>query len=276
MIESVAHIDGGALVGILTTPNVHTKKSGAAAILFNAGIVHRIGAHRLNVKIARRLAALGMPALRFDLSGLGDSPPAEQASGFEEQAVMDVQRAIDAAAEQTGADRFVVIGMCSGADHGYRSALVDKRIAGLILMDPYAYAHPSAKAADIVRRAMEPDRWVRKAKSILNKSLPDDRQAPDEQSRPVPAREEFGRDLALLVARKVEILILYTGFVRSFLLKPEHFFETFDEHNLAGGVTVKLNLDADHTYTTLASQRELLNSIEEWIGGADLTHKDAR
>ena len=44
-----------------------------AAICLNTGMQYRTIWHRLNVKIARRLCEAGVPVLRFDTHGIGDS-----------------------------------------------------------------------------------------------------------------------------------------------------------------------------------------------------------
>ena len=42
-------------------------------MLLNSGAVRRIGPQRMWVEAARRWAALGVPTLRFDVVGVGDS-----------------------------------------------------------------------------------------------------------------------------------------------------------------------------------------------------------
>ena len=66
-----------SLVGIVTdneTFSPHQKRK-TGAVLLNAGLIHHIGPNRIYVKLARQIAALGIVALRFDLSGIGDSLP---------------------------------------------------------------------------------------------------------------------------------------------------------------------------------------------------------
>jgi hypothetical protein len=62
------------LVGILSEPQ---GAAGSArepmVLLVNSGILHRVGACRFHVRLARRLAEDGVSALRFDFSGIGDS-----------------------------------------------------------------------------------------------------------------------------------------------------------------------------------------------------------
>ena len=60
------------LFGILSEPAAG-QRAGATAVLFNAGSVRRIGPNRMWVEIARSWAARGVPTLRIDLSGVGDS-----------------------------------------------------------------------------------------------------------------------------------------------------------------------------------------------------------
>ena len=62
------------LVGIVAEPNP-TEQSGTdkpAVLMLNSGILHRVGACRLHVKLARSLASEGHTVLRFDFSGIGD------------------------------------------------------------------------------------------------------------------------------------------------------------------------------------------------------------
>lgn len=135
--------------------------SATAALLFNAGILRRVGAHRLNVTLARRLAAAGLPALRFDLSGLGDSAAGAADRGYEAQTEADMTAAMDWIEGETGARRFVLIGLCSGADNAFRTALRDPRVAGLGLLGPWSYPAPGAELRHIMRKAQDPAVWGR-------------------------------------------------------------------------------------------------------------------
>lgn len=240
----------------------------AGVLLFNAGIVHRIGAHRLNVKLARRLAARGRPSLRFDLSGLGDSVQAPPGRGLEAQTLADIRAGADALAAAAGVRRFVVIGMCSGADNGYRAALADERIKGLVLLDPYSYANRRAQIGRAASKALDLDRWKR---AIARAPAPAGRREAAaetervEDSRPYPPREAFGADLQRLAARGVAILILYTAYVREHLTRPAHFLETFSEFDFAGRLEVGVDQGVDHTYTELGAQRALIERIARWL-----------
>ncbi|MGA8008355.1 MAG: alpha/beta hydrolase, partial [Thiomonas sp.] len=60
-------------------------------LLFNAGVIHRVGAHRVNVKLARALAADGIATLRCDLHGMGDSLRADGRLSYKDQVVADLR-----------------------------------------------------------------------------------------------------------------------------------------------------------------------------------------
>ena len=125
------------LVGTLSAVAPHA--AGIGGLLFNAGVVPRIGPNRLNVRIARALAASGIPSLRFDISGRGDSAPARGMESYEQQAVADIRAAMNLLNERTGASRFALMGICSGAENAFHAALADERVVGVTLMDSYHY-----------------------------------------------------------------------------------------------------------------------------------------
>jgi len=128
------------LFGILHRP-VAPRAALPGIVLVNAGCVPRMGPHRQYVPLARQWAALGFSVLRLDLSGIGDSPVAPGAPenvtyppGFR----ADVDRALRWMEQETGARRFVLIGLCSGADVAFTAA-VDPRVAGIVMMNPRTF-----------------------------------------------------------------------------------------------------------------------------------------
>ena len=73
--------------------SVNIEFRAARIVIFNAGAVHRVGPNRMTVTLARRLAAMGLPSLRFDLEGLGDSvlrEPGRENHPYPATAVADV------------------------------------------------------------------------------------------------------------------------------------------------------------------------------------------
>lgn len=265
--------DEGRLQGMLSD---QARIEGLPVLLFNAGVIHRIGAHRLNVKLARALNSIHRMTFRFDLSGLGESAPAPPGDGYEAQSIADISAAVDVLTTESGAASVVCIGMCSGADNSYQAALADPRISHLILLDPYAYANEGAARADMIARVTSPDRWARKLGGMFsggarNRDDTEDAAQDEEryeQGRPVPDLEEFGGDLKRLTDRGVKILIVYTGLVRALIMKPDHFFQTFDQFDFGGNIDVQTIPYTDHTFTQISAQKELSDHIVTWLGGS--------
>ena len=256
----------GALSGVIRLPTDIGHAPGV--LLFNAGVIHRVGPHRLNVKIAKALSA---PSLRFDLSGQGESAPAGVGLGYEQQAVDDISAAIDVMQTECNAPNITIVGICSGADHAMRAALSDERIGALVLVDPFAYPNAAAARADFLARAADADRWLRKLGSIgahndETEGADEMSPAPLDQGRPVAPKEKFAADLTALTDRGVRILIVYSGLVRRYISKPAHFFQTFAGCGFEGRVDVATMPFADHTFTALAAQDALIDRIRCWFG----------
>lgn len=121
------------LVGALHPPAGRTGgKTGA--LIVSGGVQVRAGPHRSHVDLAQALAATGLPTLRFDRRGVGDSGGADP--GFE-MAGPDIQAAIDALVAETGVEGCIGYGLCDGATALALLAPYEPRLSGLILMNPW-------------------------------------------------------------------------------------------------------------------------------------------
>jgi pimeloyl-ACP methyl ester carboxylesterase len=130
---------GRSLFGILTEPLAAQgdERAETAVLMLTIAGNHRIGPNRNYVMFARSLAATGYRALRFDLSGIGDSRTAAGFSGtgmYSMHRVAEVRAAMDCLAEK-GCKRFYLMGLCSGCYAAFQTALADARVTGQILMN---------------------------------------------------------------------------------------------------------------------------------------------
>jgi alpha-beta hydrolase superfamily lysophospholipase len=141
--ESVLRInaEGTLLFGVLSEPE-QAGPRGAVLLLPNTGAVHHVGGHRLYVMLARRLAAQGHRVIRFDLSGLGESP----ARPGEPPDVVYGRRAVDDLAAAVAAARMkwpdtvpMVLGLCAGAYHGLRLAVREAAVSQCFVVNPLIY-----------------------------------------------------------------------------------------------------------------------------------------
>ena len=129
----------GRLVGISAVPQDEPRP--LTAVFLNAGAVRRIGPHRLWVDTARRWALRGIPSLRLDLGGIGDSDGdseslANVAEFYESRYTDQVRAALDQLEQERLGERFVVVGLCSGSSWAFQAALADRRIAAAFMINP--------------------------------------------------------------------------------------------------------------------------------------------
>jgi uncharacterized protein len=120
------------LVGVL-----HPAGSPATVgvVIVVGGPQYRVGSHRQFVLLARALARAGIPALRFDYEGMGDSPGPQRT--FEE-VDQDLRAAVDTLlAEAAGLRSVVLWGLCDAASAALMYAPADPRVAGLVLLNPW-------------------------------------------------------------------------------------------------------------------------------------------
>jgi pimeloyl-ACP methyl ester carboxylesterase len=133
---------GGVLVGVVTYPPGRARSGFThGVILLSAGLIHRVGPNRLYVGLARDLAALGMPVLRFDFGGLGDSARREEQVSLESSVLADVDDALDFMQKSLGVDSCILIGHCSGA---FLACYVAERSAGVGQVVALNYTSPLA------------------------------------------------------------------------------------------------------------------------------------
>jgi hypothetical protein len=145
------------LFGILTSPPPAGKRSDLPAIIMlNAGAIHRIGAHRHYVSMARRWAALGFSVLRIDLSGIGDSPVgtgAQENLTYPRDRGEDVQAAMDFLSDSIKVDKFILTGLCSGGDITFEIGFRNPRVAGAIMINPRTFCVNDLTMVDSYQQA---------------------------------------------------------------------------------------------------------------------------
>lgn len=125
---------GERLIGIVSRPAADCK---LGVLIIVGGAQYRAGSHRQFLLLARRLAGEGIPVMRFDYRGMGDSSGAVQTF---EDTVPDIASAIDAFMAQCPSLRQVVLwAICDAGPAGlvYWNATADRRVAGIALLNPW-------------------------------------------------------------------------------------------------------------------------------------------
>jgi pimeloyl-ACP methyl ester carboxylesterase len=294
MRELVVQIDAGSpLVGILTEPDERTTLP--AILVLNAGLVHRVGVSRLYVKLARTLAASGFTVLRFDSSGIGDSPPRPDHLPVAQSSLEEPRRVMDWFTRRSGVDRFALVGHCSGASNSFRVASVDPRVVGALMVNiepvnqewqdydfrrkrtQYFTRYYTERLGDMNqwKRVLSGKANYRKLVETATQTVFLNRLAflKTRYRKPTLSVED-SRFAAELAAAEPNLRSLVGRGVRPWFLFPEGstgyefvralFGPTLDELRAAGQLHLQLIPHCDHLFTRLATQAELLQTAEAW------------
>jgi uncharacterized protein len=137
---------GERLVGVLAAPD--RGEASRAVIIVVGGPQYRSGSHRQFTLLARALARRGIPALRFDYRGMGDS---EGELRTFEAIGDDIEAATNALCARLPALKGVVLwGLCDAASAILFYAGRDPRVAAIVLLNPWVYT-PQSEATTRLR-----------------------------------------------------------------------------------------------------------------------------
>ncbi len=270
-----------SLVGVVSEPEGSTPVPDAPAVLFlNSGLLHHAGPHRLYVNLARRLARRGFLSLRFDLSGIGDSGPRQDRMSRQESLVRETQDAMDHLAATHGVQRFVLYGICTGADQAVRVALADPRVCGAVLVDGYAYRTRAFHMHHYSSRLLRTSSW----KSVLTGQHPAyawirswfagrrDQEPPQAPALRAglyvrPPQLEADAMLHQLSDHGCRLCFVFTPSAR--FNHRAQFEAMFPSLAHAKGLGVEFLEHSDHVFTLRSSQEAMMQVIESWITSVD-------
>jgi exosortase A-associated hydrolase 1 len=158
---------GAALVGIADIPERPLERG---VLIVTGGPQYRAGSHRQLTLLARVLAARGLPTLRFDRRGMGDSDG--QPRSFE-AIDEDIRAALKEFFTQLPNMKEVVLwGLSDGATAAALYAHTDHRVCGLVLLNPWLRASRTAARVLLrryyLRRLGELAFWKRVASGNFN------------------------------------------------------------------------------------------------------------
>lgn len=260
------------LYGIVSLPEQAISRG---VLIVVGGPQYRAGSHRQFTLLARHLAAHGVAAMRFDYRGMGDG---EGDARTFEAVDDDIRHAIDRFFAEVPALREAAIwGLCDAASAAIFYAAQDRRVTGLVLLNPWIRTEAGIAKATLkhyyLARLFEPELWdkirhgrfdyaaaARSLAGLVGKVLPTIKQAaPAEPCGPSPLPERMfhglsrfkGRTLLImsgndLTAREFSDLTSASSKWRKLLNSP--------------GVTRRDLPEANHTF----SRREWRDQVADW------------
>lgn len=136
---------GETCVGVLAERLDATPK--AALLIVVGGPQTRVGSHRQFVHLARAVAREGVPVLRFDYRGMGDSSGERRTFEAIDE---DLRAGVEVLCRETGVREVMLWGLCDGATASLMYAPTDARVRGVVAVNPWART-PDVEAASRLR-----------------------------------------------------------------------------------------------------------------------------
>lgn len=258
------------LLGILTEPTAAADPKKPVILFLNAGVVHHIGPFRLSTEFARALAGEGFRCFRFDLSGIGDSNLGKSQVTAEQRFIDDGKAAMDTLQAQLGdSTRFIIFGLCTGADNAHKTAAVDTRVDGAVFIDGYMYPSPRYYWLRIVPVLLSPRRVLGIIMRLFHKPPETSAQETREDmvfTWQMPPRAKAIAEWTKMLHNNVQMLFIYTG--------GTYFFYNYETQLLDAipvlkanrdKVSIKLFSQMDHTFSLAKHRHELLAYLRQWL-----------
>lgn len=260
------------LVSVLTLPSERSDPPRPGVVILNSGVTHRVGAGRMSVSMARRLAGLGHLVARFDHAGVGDSPPRRDSLDLEQGRLTDIDEMLSTLTRRFGVGEFVIYGLCSGARDAYHAAVGDPRVVGIVQIDGFAYPNVRHLVNRVAGRLRDPRGMMGTVARLLGlrsaaPSSPGEDMWVQEWSE-YPPREQVEAGYERLVERGVRIFAVYTGSWAHQYNYERQFFDMFPDVDFGSLLELRYLPEAEHTLLDPHQREIVCNDLCRWLNGS--------
>ena len=259
-------------IGVLSKPPVTGPFNDVAVVFLNSGLLHRVGPFRLYVSLARQFVENGIPVLRIDQSGKGDSERRKGLS-FIDSVKKDFEDAAAFLEGAVGAKRFIVLGLCSGADDALYLASEYPQIAGAVLLEAYAFRTPRYYLQHYGPRLVRLDLWSiwtgRALRFLLSKARSLAGRRGGEQGdigaiREFVGSDEMRRRYRSVVKRGGKLLCVFTDGARSYYNYEGQLVECLNLQKADQLISELYIPGAKHTYPLVSHRERLMEEVCKW------------
>jgi alpha-beta hydrolase superfamily lysophospholipase len=286
--------ESARLFGIVTIPETRRVRETTpkAVLLLNAGAVPHIGPSRMYVAIARHLAQRGYVVLRMDIASIGDSPPypgQTEIDVYSPYALKDVASAIDYLRRNWHVGAITSTGICSGAYHSFKAAVARYPLAQVILINPLTYfwhpgmslRYPEYRVAQDIQRyrsvALTLSAWRKLMAGRVNMANLARVLARGARARLIgpfrtlarglgrPLADDLPTELRAAIRAGVRLQFVFAAGDPGLHLLQTQGGATARALRKRGQLGIIQIEDANHTFTDLATRRELLRVLVEQV-----------
>ena len=270
------------LVGTVTAPiEKNCDTAPVAAIFMTAGMLHHAGPFRLHLDLAHQLSKSNIVSMRFDLSGIGESFGVGTTGRSIDRAANETAQAMDYLTSQYGIEKFVLFGLCSGADDSVHTALSDHRVVGFVSMDGCGY--PTKKfywnrlTSHYLSRLLMLSKWMGVVKRLFGGS----RQTPSSlQSgsdiREFPTQDVAEKEFQSLVQRGVDMHFVFTGGIAEYYNYVDQFHDMFSKVDWNGKATTTFFPHMDHIAFLCEDRNQLVADVTSKMIEMTNQHAESR
>ena len=273
-----------SLFCIVSAPSPGSVTHDMGVIILNSGTIHNVGPFGLSVELAKDLVHAGFPVLRLDQTGKGESFAARRESNEMQTLARDMELAVSALQEQFGVSKIVVLGLCSGADHGLMIADSIPQAAALVMLDGWAPKDLRYYLARYLPKLKSPAGVVHALLRRLRKRtrLPaDDRQEaaylrdlvdlPGRQWNQAAMKVHIGN----LCARHIPLLAIYTGDTDDYYAYEGQLRHYLSRRQLdAESVTEVFRRECKHLYPLIFQRKRMVMDVVDWLTDVSDQNKD--
>ena len=164
----------------------------------------------------------------------------------------------------------MVYGLCSGARDGFRAAVKDERIVGLVQIDGFAYRNFRYHLTRLARRLSDPGTLPRRLRRLLAGPASAEGASSHtdmwvQEWKEYPPRRDVEKGYRMLVARGVSLYVVYTGSWQHQYNYQRQFLDMYPGVDFGALLTLRHLPGAEHTLPDPEHRILVLDGVADWV-----------